>query len=430
MFHLLQISYRQFANKLWNAVRFALNHFQPDTGYTYTPLLDGYDQLATSKQLAPRDRWILSRLSAMLKTVDTAMTTYAFSDATTAVYNFWLYEFCDYYLELVKPLLNPGGAATAEAGEAGARAAAASAGGDVATAAALARLVLYTCLDAGLRALHPMMPFVTEELWQRLPGRGQPWRADGSIRDPPSIMVAPYPRVAAPSAASAVSSSSVLVGPALVAAAAMPDFSDARHEAHFDAFKAVVRAGRHLRSNADIVPSREAEFVITARTIDAREPLQAHSRDLITLLRASSLCITDATPSEDTLAGFSAAVISDAVCIFLEVSFLFSNSRIQPVPFVINGSCAAAWSHRRAKGAGQANCTRGHRQPGAGGAGSATGIGRLRGQGGPRGAGAARLAARVSQHAARGAANPATQVPSVDGSGRQGRTVLCWCRCC
>ena len=60
--------------------------------------------------------------------------------------------------------------------------------------ATLSRYILYLCLDHGLRMLHPFMPFVTEELWHRLPGRGVPWRADGSVPDPRSIMVSPFPR--------------------------------------------------------------------------------------------------------------------------------------------------------------------------------------------------------------------------------------------
>jgi valyl-tRNA synthetase len=297
-----QIGYRQFCNKLWNAVRFAMLHFQPEKGYTYTPLLDGYDQLAASAQLAPRDRWILSRLTAMLQAVDAGMASYSFAAVTAALYDFWLYEFCDYYLELVKPLLNPGGAATPEAGEAGATAAAASAGGDVPAAAALARLVLYVCLDAGLRALHPMMPFVTEELWQRMPGRGAAWRADGSVTSPPSIMIAPYPRTG-------------------TGAGNLPSFASAGVEADFEAFKDALKAGRNLRSEAELLPAKEAAFVIVATTPEARRPLEAHARDLITLLKASSLAIVGSI-GDVTSERTSAAVVSDVVSIYMKVGAL------------------------------------------------------------------------------------------------------------
>lgn len=89
-----------------------------------------------------------------------------------------------------------GGGASGAGGGAGAGAGA-GAGTAGLTAADASRATLYVCLDFFLRLMHPMMPFVTEELWQRLPGRGEAWRADAaakdSIADPPSIMLARYP---------------------------------------------------------------------------------------------------------------------------------------------------------------------------------------------------------------------------------------------
>ena len=77
-------------------------------------------------------------------------------------------------------------------------------------AATLSRYILYICLDYGLKMLHPFMPFVTEELWHRLPGRGAPWRTDGSVADPRSIMIAPFPRPLPGCAAPEVRGPSVL----------------------------------------------------------------------------------------------------------------------------------------------------------------------------------------------------------------------------
>ncbi|KAL7986350.1 hypothetical protein Chor_011516 [Crotalus horridus] len=104
------------------------------------------------------DLWILSRLSHAVELCDVGFQAYDFSGITTAVYNFWLYELCDVYLECLKPVF---------------------AGSDQA-AIQTAQNVLYTCLDAGLRLLSPFMPFVTEELFQRLPRRSP-------SSDPPSI---------------------------------------------------------------------------------------------------------------------------------------------------------------------------------------------------------------------------------------------------
>uniref|UniRef100_A0A8C1RWU6 valine--tRNA ligase n=1 Tax=Cyprinus carpio TaxID=7962 RepID=A0A8C1RWU6_CYPCA len=137
------LGYRHFCNKLWNAVKF----------------------LCGSESVS--DRWILSRLSAAVALCDSGFQAYDFPTITTAIYNFWLYELCDVYLESVKPVLSR----TDSEGQ---------------KQADICRQTLYTCLEVGLRLLSPIMPFVTEELFQRLPRR----RAQDS---PPSICVTPYP---------------------------------------------------------------------------------------------------------------------------------------------------------------------------------------------------------------------------------------------
>lgn len=111
------------------------------------------------------DQWILSRLAFATAECDRGFSTYDFAAATTACYNFWLYDLCDVYLECVKPVFY----GTDEPAKLG------------------ARRTLFTCLLNGLKLLSPFMPFVSEELFQRLP------RADRT----PSICVAVYPVVAA-----------------------------------------------------------------------------------------------------------------------------------------------------------------------------------------------------------------------------------------
>ncbi|XP_061475249.1 valine--tRNA ligase [Rhineura floridana] len=149
------LGYRHFCNKLWNATKFAIrglgDGFQPQP----SPEPSGSESLI--------DLWILSRLSNAVELCDAGFRAYDFPGITTAVYNFWLYELCDVYLECLKPVF----ASPDEA------------------AIQTARNVLYTCLDAGLRLLSPFMPFVTEELFQRLLRR--------SHSDPPSICVTSYP---------------------------------------------------------------------------------------------------------------------------------------------------------------------------------------------------------------------------------------------
>uniref|UniRef100_A0A8B9KGR3 valine--tRNA ligase n=1 Tax=Astyanax mexicanus TaxID=7994 RepID=A0A8B9KGR3_ASTMX len=113
------------------------------------------------------DRWILSRLCAAVTLCGNGFQAYDFPAITTAIYNFWLYELCDVYLESVKPVFSSTDAESQKQVE-------------------VCRQTLYTCLEVGLRLLSPIMPFVSEELFQRLPRRQ-------TQNSPASISVTPYP---------------------------------------------------------------------------------------------------------------------------------------------------------------------------------------------------------------------------------------------
>jgi len=141
---------RNFANKLWNAARLVLSN------------LDGYDaRRAARLSPGPAERWITSRLHATIAEVRDHLRRYRFNDAAAAVYQFVWHQYCDWYLEMAKiALYRP------ERPEERLR----------------TQHALVTVLEATLRLLHPFMPFITEELWQRLPHEGD------------SVMVAPYPR--------------------------------------------------------------------------------------------------------------------------------------------------------------------------------------------------------------------------------------------
>jgi valyl-tRNA synthetase len=148
--------YRNFANKTWNAARYALGK------------LAGSDTRVTSGGPAPRatrlaSRWVLSRLDAAVVAANQGLDDYRVDEATSAVYRFVWDEFCDWYLELSKPLLASDDPAVVEE----------------------TRMVLAHVLEAAVRLLHPMMPHLTEELWQRIP------KAPGHAR---ACIVAPYPR--------------------------------------------------------------------------------------------------------------------------------------------------------------------------------------------------------------------------------------------
>ncbi|HSL47545.1 MAG TPA: valine--tRNA ligase [Candidatus Deferrimicrobiaceae bacterium] len=149
--------YRNFANKIWNAARLVLTN------------LEGYDPaLARRGTPSVADRWIKSRLTEAIAQVRKAIDTYRFNDAASAVYQFLWHEYCDWYLEIAKrTLYQP------ESPE----------------ARAVTQRTLVETLETTLRLLHPFMPFISEELWQRLPRGGE--RVPAPAR---SIMIAPFPK--------------------------------------------------------------------------------------------------------------------------------------------------------------------------------------------------------------------------------------------
>ncbi|MBZ4650555.1 valine--tRNA ligase [Thermosipho sp. (in: thermotogales)] len=136
---------KKFANKIWNATRFIIMNLED---YKEIPL----------ENLNLSDKWILSRLQKTIKNVTNAIEQYEFNLAAREIYNFFWDEFCDWYIEVSKPRLK-----TEEKH--------------------LVQNVLVTVLDNSLKLLHPFMPFITEELWQKLPTSGE------------SITVSEWPKV-------------------------------------------------------------------------------------------------------------------------------------------------------------------------------------------------------------------------------------------
>lgn len=130
---------RRFCNKIWQASRFAFNYFS-----------EGYQPCDIDiVRLGPFDRWILGRLSETIKLVNEGFESYVLMTCTRALYSFWLNDLCDVYIEAIKPIMS----------------------GEDVEASRAAKAVLFKCIHDGLLLLHPMMPFVTEELYQRLPYR-------------------------------------------------------------------------------------------------------------------------------------------------------------------------------------------------------------------------------------------------------------------
>jgi valyl-tRNA synthetase len=188
---------RHFANKLWNAARLAATN------------LDGFDPSAVdakSLKLTLEDRWILSRLSKLTKETGRYLTTYRFNSAARALYEFAWGEFCDWYLELAKIRFY---------------------GDKNAPEYISVQYVTHKVLDGLLRLLHPFMPFITEEIWQKLPGSGE------------SLVRARWPK-----------SSKTLV--------------DEEAENEMAVLQQAVCGIRNIRSEMNVAPSRKASVLIKA----------------------------------------------------------------------------------------------------------------------------------------------------------------------
>jgi valyl-tRNA synthetase len=152
-------SYRAFANKIWNAGRFILMNLQKLPEAWHDQLAEalrpvpelGFSAITSLESLALADRWVFSRLLAVSRKVDEALTDYRFHEAAYQVYHFFWHEICDWYVEWVKPEITRPGE-----------------GGKIPPA----WINLTRVFESALHLLHPFMPFITEELWRRLPHAG------------------------------------------------------------------------------------------------------------------------------------------------------------------------------------------------------------------------------------------------------------------
>jgi valyl-tRNA synthetase len=219
--------YRNFCNKLWNAARFvslALGEYAP--------------QAQQPLQLSIADRWIRARFGRMLGTLERALADYRFDYLANALYEFTWYDFCDWYLELTKPLL---------------QADSASAAARRGTQHTLAQI-----LEALQRALHPLMPFITEEIWQRV--------APLAGISGPSVMVQPYP-----------------------AAADFPADEEAEREVAW--VQAFVLAVRQIRGEMNISPGRRIPVLLKGARAEDERLLARHRAWLERLAGLESLTL-------------------------------------------------------------------------------------------------------------------------------------------
>ena len=201
--------YRNFCNKLWNAARFVLMN------------VENREVRAEGAEFSLADRWIRSRLNVMLTRIATGFSEYRLDVVTNALYEFTWHEYCDWYVEFSKAVLQ---SASASPG-----------------AKAGARFTLITTLEALLRALHPVAPFISEEIWQRL----RP--IVGAACD--SIMQTEYPAAAV----------AVAGTPAAAGAAAG---ADVQAEAEMRWVMDFILGIRQIRGEMDIAPSRKLPVIL------------------------------------------------------------------------------------------------------------------------------------------------------------------------
>ncbi|KAG8720843.1 hypothetical protein FRC08_017884 [Ceratobasidium sp. 394] len=243
--------YRKFCNKLWNATKFAMlkldDAFVPEA----SPKPTGRETIV--------EKWILHKLDIAATDTNRALEERNFMAATTAVYNFWLYELCDVFIEAMKPMTDEGASA------------------DVRKSA---QNTLYTCLDMGLRLLHPFMPFVTEELWQRLPRRPN---------DPtPSIMISKYP----------------------VQDAA---FANPAAEKDFDKVFNVIRQSRSLAAQYNV--QSNIQVFISSTASDEAEMISSQTPTISSLVKGCK----SATVTSDVPEGCGSVVLSPTLTVHLLV---------------------------------------------------------------------------------------------------------------
>ncbi|MBF0127007.1 MAG: valine--tRNA ligase [Magnetococcales bacterium] len=217
--------FRNFCNKLWNAARFVLMNVEERA-------LDPGGPIRAATTLP--DRWIQSRLQQVIATLDGAFDRYRFDEAATVIYHFIWGEFCDWYLELIKPVLYSETLPEEEKN--------------------VTRRVMLETLESALRLLHPLMPFITEELWQKV--------APLTDRKGETIMLAPWPVVD-------------------------PSRGDPEAETEVEFVMQLVTAIRTVRSEMDIPPSRRLPLLV--RGEEGRLAQLRHNETLVmTLARLES----------------------------------------------------------------------------------------------------------------------------------------------
>ncbi len=211
---------RNFANKIWNASRFILLNL--DAQMIKVDLCAFFKK----EDLSLPDRWILSRFYSTLKEATGFLQRYKFNEAANFWYGFFWHEFCDWYLEMIKPEIRD----------------------------PQHQVVMYKVLEKFLRAMHPFMPFVTEEIWQRLPHQGT------------SIMIQPWPHL-------------------------QEQIIDKKIETKMEMILEIITTLRNMRQELEIPLSEKIEAIVSSENKASRELMDLMSRHIQNLAGLATLRI-------------------------------------------------------------------------------------------------------------------------------------------
>jgi valyl-tRNA synthetase len=228
---------RNFANKIWNAARFILMNLEPSQ--IKTDLCEFFKK----EDLNMINRWILSRFYSVSKEVNKNLATYRFNEAANLLYGFFWHEFCDWYLEIIKPdIKNKHN-----------------------------QVIMYKVLEKSLRILHPFMPFITEEIWQKLPHEGA------------SIMVQPWLHI-------------------------QEQMIDKKLEKQAESIFAMITQIRNLRSAIEIKPEQKVKVSLYPHSKVKEKLIQEHADLIINLAKLENLQLLDTSHRPK---GTLSAVIED-----------------------------------------------------------------------------------------------------------------------
>ena len=266
--------YRNFCNKLWNATRFVLMNCEGQDCGLDSP---GTDSCAIDGHLAfsAADRWIVSLLQQAESAVATGFAEYRLDNVASAVYDFVWNEFCDWYLEIAKVQIQTGTPAQQRA----------------------TRRTLIRTLETVLRLLHPITPFITEALWQKVaPVAGRPG---------PSVSIAPYP-------------------------VCQPERIDPVAVAEIARLKALVDACRNLRGEMNVSPATRLPLFVLAQSSAEHAFLQASAPVLQALAKLSEVRLFDSEAAWSAAAQAApVAVVGEArICLHMEIDVAAEKLRL------------------------------------------------------------------------------------------------------